>query len=262
VIDERQVFVREFFEIGRSAVAEEMNLAGGHGFFAALLERKRPRRLQRIGQTRRRIGGGARLQRAPKRSLVGGRRLLHLSRRAGEQHHHLFAVAQTIDPFQRLGAGFLEARRLLIGRLHRGRAVEDDDAEIRLARVAGEEGPHQREDDEREQEQLENEQPIVAELLERRAGLGVREKLLPEQRAPDELHHSLALEQVEDDDDRQCEGEEGSGWSQEAHGFTSRATVCRSRRSGNPRSWGRNSSAPGRRIWCASSPRSPATGRV
>ena len=84
VINERQIFVREFFEIGRSAIAEEMNLAGGHGFLAALLERKRARRLERISQTRRRIGCGARLQRAAERGLVRGRRLLHLGRCASE----------------------------------------------------------------------------------------------------------------------------------------------------------------------------------
>ena len=61
--------------------------------------------------------------------------------------------------------------------------------------------------------------------LEGRAGLGLGEELPPQQRAGDELHDALALQEIEQDHHRDRGGEGKRGWSEEVHG------ACRLRKS-------------------------------
>src|SRR5262249_52902966 len=99
----------------------------------------------------------------------------------------------------------------------RGGGVEDDDAQLSGLGFSGEVGPGEGKDGEGEQDDLQDQEPVLAEFLEWRAGLGFGQKLLPEQRAGDEFDDALALEQVKDDDNRNRSGEQESEWSEEVH---------------------------------------------
>src|SRR6266540_1784628 len=135
----------------------------------------------------------------------------------GQEDHHLFTIAQTVHPLERLGAGFLETVRFLVRRLHRRRTVEDEHAQSAFAGVALEERPAERKDHQGQHQELEEEQPVFPETLEGRVGLRLGEKFLPEQRARNQLHHPLALEQVKDDDDRQRQREDEGSRRKKVH---------------------------------------------
>ena len=71
----------------------------------------------------------------------------------------------------------------------------DDDAPFATVWPGPDVGPRQRQHREREQKDLQIEQPVLAEFLKRRAGLRVRGNFLPKERAGNQLHHALALQQ-------------------------------------------------------------------
>ena len=84
------------------------------------------------------------------------------------------------------------------------------DAKLGGFGIGGKIGPGQGEDGQREQNDLEDEQPVLAQFLKGGAGLGFGEEPLPEHGAGDQLHDALALEQIEEDDHRDG-GSEGEG---------------------------------------------------
>ena len=127
--------------------------------------------------------------------------MFDLGVRTREQHDHLIGRLKAVHPLECLSARPLEARRRFVHGLHRSRAVEDDDAQLRRLGRGGEKWSRERQHRQREQEDLQIQQPILPQFLKRRAGLGVREKFLPEQGAGNELHHTLAFEEIEDNDD-------------------------------------------------------------
>ena len=127
--------------------------------------------------------------------------------RSREQHDHAIGIAQAVHERERLAARLLEAGRRFVRGLHRSGGVQNDDLEIATGEFAGEIGPREGEDRQGQHQQLENEQPVAAQLLEGGAGLRFGEELLPQQGAGDQLHHPLALEQIKQDDHRNGGGE-------------------------------------------------------
>ncbi len=146
-------------------------------------------------------------QRAAQRGFVRGGGGAHLGVRAREDDDHFIASAEAVHPLERFRAGFLEARRRFIRGLHGRRAVEDHDAFLRRRGCGFYKRSRQREHCQREQEDLQIEQPVLPQLLKRRAGLRVGEEFLPEQGAGYELHHTLALQKIENSDDGDGGGE-------------------------------------------------------
>ena len=120
MIHERQVFVLELVELGQRAVAKEMDF---RVFLLVAVTDQGLREFQRLGDARGGIGGLARLQRAAQRLFVAGGGLFDFGLRGDLEHDHLIAVGQALHPLQGLGAGLLEARRPLIGGLHRGGGI-------------------------------------------------------------------------------------------------------------------------------------------
>jgi hypothetical protein len=64
---------------------------------------------------------------------------------------------------------------------------------------------------------LQDEQPVVAQLLERGVGLGVSEEFLPQDRAGNQFHDAPAFQQVKHHDYGQRGREQKRAWRQEPH---------------------------------------------
>ena len=218
MVNQRQTLVLDLAQSGRRAVAEQMNLRAG------FVARQRLRHFQRFDQARRRIGHPARFDGASQQRFLAGLGLFDLGHRGREQHHHAVGITQTVHELERFGARLLEARRRFVGALHRSRGVEDEHLQIAARQPAGEVGPGERENRQHQHQQLKDQQPVVPQPLERRAGLRLCQEFLPEQRAGDEPHHALAFEQIKQDHHRNGGGEPKSRGSQQSHKNAERGT--------------------------------------
>ncbi len=211
MINEREGFVLELAQLWHGAIAEQMY------FGVALIADKGFGHLEGRDQSRGRIRAGASLQGATQGSLFTGSGLFDFGVGASLQDHHLVGVGEAVHPFQGLGPGFLEARGGFVGGLHGGGGIQDNDAKLGRFGIGSEERAGQGEDGQREQNDLEDKEPVLAQFLKGGAGLGFSEKPLPENGAGDQLHDALALEQIEEDHHRDGGGEgEGEG-SQKTH---------------------------------------------
>jgi len=123
------------------------------------------------------------LQGAAQGGFFAGGGLLDFGVSAGLENDHLVPAGQAVHPLQRLGARGFKTRGRHVGGLHRSRGVEDDDAEVSGFDFRGEIRAGQREGGQRQQQNLQQQQPVAPEFLKGGARLGLREKLLPQQRA-------------------------------------------------------------------------------
>ena len=160
-----------------SAVAEQVDLR------VVLILHQRLGEAQGFVESRDGIRRARCRKRAPEGRLFAGGGLLDLGDRARLEHDHLILVAQAVHVGQRFRAGGFETAGLHVGRLHGGRRIKYQHAQPACRGIAGEVRPGQCQDHEEQQQQLEQQQPVIAELLKGRVGLILREKLLPEQRA-------------------------------------------------------------------------------
>src|SRR5690242_3203845 len=87
-------------------------------------------------------------------------------------------------------------------------------------------GPGQRENCNQQQQNLQDKEPVMPQTLERRAGLRLRKKFLPEQSARYQPHNPFALEQIKQDHHRNRGGEKKSPWRDEVHPHTSASRNC------------------------------------
>lgn len=212
MVNDLQSFVLEFAQVARRAVAEEMN------FRIVFVADEGVGQFEGLGQARGGIGHLAVLERASEGRLVGGRRLLDLSVARSQQNEHLLLVLQAVHQFERVGASLFKAGRAFVGALHRSGGIEDNNSQSAGGDVPGEIRTAQGQDRQQKQEQLEDEQPVMAEPLERGVGLRFGKELLPEQCAGNQLDNAAAFQQVKHDHHRQSGGEPKRGWRQEPHG--------------------------------------------
>ena len=211
VINQRQRFALKAFGKRKSTIAEQVNL----GVVLILHQRLgEPERFVEAGDG---VGWRRPLDRAAQGGLLAGGGLFDLRAGPSLEHDHLVAFTQAVDEFHRLGAGRLEPVRLHVGGLHGSRGIEHEHAEPALFGIAGEVRAGEREDHEDQHQQLEQQEPVLAQLLEGRVGLVFGEELLPEQRARDELHHPLAFEEVKHHHHRQRQREPESGGFEKVH---------------------------------------------
>ena len=161
VIGQVQVLQLEFIQIRRRAVTEQMHLGPGSVAREVLGE------LDRIEETRRRVGGLSLAKRGAQRRLGAGRRLADLGHRAGQQQNHSVVVVHRVDELGQLGLRLAKPTGRNIGRLHRRRHVENGDDETAALQFAGKVRASQREHGQREQDELDDQQPVVPKFLER-----------------------------------------------------------------------------------------------
>ena len=156
-----------------------------------------------IEQAGRRVGRPRQAKRGSQRRLGTRRRLAYLGHGAGEQQHHTVAVVHRVNELGQVGLRLAKPAGRNVGRLHRCRHVENGDDEPPALQFAGEIRAGQREHSQCQQDQLNDEQPVVPEFLERRTGLRLVEEALPQDGARDQPRHSPTLEQIKNNDDRQ-----------------------------------------------------------
>ena len=229
MVDEVEALVLEFAQVADRAVGEEMDLGVRQGRVgrAGGVGRGKRGTGERIGKLDGVLqpGGGIRRGRpgdgAAQGSLARRGGLADLGGCAGHEHDHLVVVAQAVDEREGLGTGLLKTVGRLVGCLHRSGGVEDHDAQPTNLGFAGEVGARQGEHGENQQENLEQEQPVLPQLLKWGVGLVLREEPLPEQRAGDETNGAAALQQVEDDHRRDEPQKPKRGWRKEVHSLGS-----------------------------------------
>jgi len=125
-------------------------------------------------------------------------------------------IGEAVHPFERLGARFFKTRRAFIRRLHRSRRVEDYDAEFRGLCPGLEKWPRERQHCQSEQDDLQYQQPILAQLLKRSARLGLGQEFLQSNVLETSFTTPLRLRRVKQDDDRNRRGKGERCWSEES----------------------------------------------
>ena len=155
VVGQVQVLQLELVQVRRGAVAEQMHLGLGTVARQVLGE------LDCVEQAGRRVGRPRQAKRGSQRRLGTRRRLAYLGHRTGEQQHHAVAVVHRVDELGQVGLRLAKPAGRNVGRLHRRRHVENGDDEPPALQFAGEIRPCQREHSQRQQDQLDDEQPVV-----------------------------------------------------------------------------------------------------
>ena len=211
MINQRQRFVLEFIQLRHCAIAKQMNLG------AALVAHERLAHPERGNEPRRPIRTGAGLERPAQRGLLACRGLFDFSVSAGLQDDHLIVAGQAVHPFQRFRAGLLEPRRAFISGLHGCRGIKDHNTQLGGLGLGLEKRPRERQNGQRQQNDLQDQQPILPQPLKRRTGLCLGQKPLPEQSARNQLHHALALQKVEKNHDRNCGRKRQRCWCEKVH---------------------------------------------
>src|SRR5205085_3562098 len=103
---------------------------------------------------------------------------------------------------QRLPARLVEAGAADVGALHAGGAVQDQDRVPASERVDAQQRAREPEHQQQDGEELEEEEQVPLQLLERGVGLDVLQEVRPEEDRANEHLPPLQLQQVEEDDDR------------------------------------------------------------
>ena len=201
MVHEVQVLQLEGIEVGGNAVTEQVHLGLEPVAGEVLCE------LDGVKQPRRGVGCLRLAKRTTQHRLGTGRRLAHLRHPPGQDEHHLVAVVHPVDQLANFNLRLAKPVGRHIGRLHRGRYIQHHHEKPATLHLAGEVRACECEHRQRQQDQLDDQQPVVPEFLKRGVGLCLVEKSLPQHRARNQPCHATALEQIKHHHHRQGHGE-------------------------------------------------------